>query len=466
MIMKKRWSSVGRGLIRLRGRGRCLGLLLALVVFSGGGVYAQSNDEVLRRIDQLQQQINVQQVMIDELRKALAAQVQQQQQVSEKAREEVQAAVQEAKDELAKDNAPLLALRKGIEGLDITGDLRLRYENVTRDVDSGDDVREKSRFRHRVRLGGVWKNPSEDWEIGLGLEAGSSDGTSANQSWNKNSSWESGSVYLDYAYAKHRFGDSGLSLTLGQHKNPWKCSMLTYDSDLRPTGATLAYDQDALFANIGAYNLRGDNKVTGSGDQSLANMYGGQVGMKFKGDNLKGLLAAGFHYYDDETGEYQLAADDYNYQIGSLYGEIGGKAGDVVLKALGEFAMNFGADNDFSQGVTKGRASADPAKYKAEDNDMAWLLGFQAKYGKVAAKYSYVYIEGDSVPWFMTDADLGAGVKTGGSVNVQGHVIGLSYDLSKNLSLGGTMMLTELIEPADGNDDDGMLYQLDISYKF
>jgi len=327
-------------------------------------------------------------------------------------------------------------------------------------------VREKSRFRHRVRLGGVWKNPSEDWEIGLGLEAGSSDGTSANQSWNKNSTWESGSVYLDYAYAKHRFGDSGLSLTLGQHKNPWKCSMLTYDSDLRPTGATLAYDQDALFASIGAYNLRGDSKVTGSGDQSLANMYGGQIGMKFKGDNLKGLLAMGFHYYDDETGEYQLAAEDYNYQIGSLYGEIGGKAGDVDLKAVGEFAMNFGADNDFSQGAAKGRASADPAQYDAEDNDMAWLLGFQAKYGKVAAKYSYAYIEGDSVPWFMSDSDFGAGVKTSGSVNVQGHVLGLSYDLSKNLSLGATMMLTELIEPAAGNDDDGTLYQLDISYKF
>jgi DNA-binding transcriptional MerR regulator len=439
---------------------------LALVVFSGGGVYAQANDEILRRIDELQLQIKAQQAMIDELRKMQEAQAQQQQQVSEKAREEVQAAVKEAKDELAKSNAPLVALRKGIEGLDITGDLRLRYENVTRDVDSGDDVREKSRFRHRVRLGGVWKNPSEDWEIGLGLEAGSSDGTSANQSWNKNSTWESGSVYLDYAYAKHRFGDSGLSLTLGQHKNPWKCSMLTYDSDLRPTGATLAYDQDALFASIGAYNLRGDSKVTGSGEQSLANMYGGQIGMKFKGDNLKGLLAMGFHYYDDETGEYQLAAEDYNYQIGSLYGEIGGKAGAVDLKAVGEFAMNFGADNDFSQGAARGRASADPARYDAEDNDMAWLLGFQAKYGKVVAKYSYAYIEGDSVPWFMTDADLGAGVKTGGSVNVQGHVLGLSYDLSKNLSLGATMMLTELIEPADGNDDDGTLYQLDISYKF
>lgn len=464
MLTMKQWSSSERELMWCCGSGRRLGLLLVLLVL-GGKLYAQSNDEVLRRIDELQQQIKAQQVMIDELRKTLATQEQQQQQISEKTREEVQAAVQEAKEEIAKDQASLLTLYNGIEGLDIKGDMRLRYEGVTRDPEVGDDVRVKSRFRHRVRLGGVWKNKSEDWEIGLGLEAGSSDGTSANQSWNKNSTWESGSIYLDYAYAKHRFGESGLSLTLGQQKNPWVCSMLTYDGDLRPTGATLGYKQDVLFANIGAYNIRGDNSG-GGGDQSLANMYGGQVGVKLKGDKLEGLLAAGFHYYDSETGEYQLAAEDYNYEIGSLYGELGGKVGEVSLKALGEFAMNFGADKDFSQGGARGRASADPDEYNAEDNDMAWLLGFEAKYGKFTAKYNYAYIEGDSVPWFMSDSDFGSALIPKGSVNVQGHVIGLSYNLTKNLSLGGTVMLTELIEPADGNDDDGTLYQIDLSYKF
>jgi len=152
MMIKKQWSVVERGSIRLRGRGRFFGLLLALMVFtSGSGVYAQTNDDILRRIDALQEQIKAQQAMIDELRKMQEAQAQQQQQVSEKAREEVQAAVKEAKDDLAKSNAPLVALRKGIEGLDITGDLRLRYENVSRDVGSGDDQRVKSRFRHRVR---------------------------------------------------------------------------------------------------------------------------------------------------------------------------------------------------------------------------------------------------------------------------------------------------------------------------
>ena len=463
MLTTKQRSSNGQGLIRRCGRGQRLALLVVLLVL-GGKVYAQSNEDVLRRINELQEQIKSQQVMIDELRKTLTTQ---EQQVTEKARAEVQTAVKEAKEEIAKEQAPLLSLRKGIDGLDFTGDLRLRYENVSIDKENGDDVRDKSRFRHRVRLGGVWKNKSESWEIGLGLEAGDKKGTSANQSWNKGDSWESGDLFLDYAYAKHSFGDSGLSLTLGKQKNPWVCSMLTYDGDLRPTGATLGYKQDVLFANIGAYNIRSDSKIAGSSNQSLANMYGGQFGVKLKGDKLEGLLAAGFHYYDSETAEYMLnGAEDYNYEIGSLYGEIGGKLGEVSLKAYGEFAMNFGADKDFSQGAFKGRASADPDEYNAEDNDMAWLLGFQAKYGKFTAKYSYAYIEGDSVPWFMSDSDFGSGVKTGGSVNVKGHVIGLSYNITKNLSLGGTVMLTELIEPADGNDDDGTLYQIDLSYKF
>lgn len=369
------------------------------------------------------------------------------------------------------------SLRKGIDGLSLSGDLRLRYEYADTDFSNDPDANYKSRFRHRVRLGGVWKNQAEDWEVGLGLEAGSSDGTSANQSWNTKKVWESGSVYLDYAYAKHVFGESGFSLTLGQQKNPWKKSFLSFDGDLRPTGATLAYDYDLFFATIGAYNIRSDSKLSGDSGQSLANMYGGQIGMQFKNDSLKGLLAAGFFYYDSNTSEFIAdgidsdivdefftAADDYNYQIGTLYGELGSKFEDFELKVLGEVAFNFGADNDFNQGIAYGHA---PEDYRAESNDLGWLLGLEAKFSNFKAKYTYAHIEGDSVPWFTSDSDFGsAALRASRSTNVRGHSIGLEYSFSKNFSVGATAMFTELFEAASGKDRDGTLYQIDLVYKF
>ena len=149
------------------------------------------------------------------------------------------------------------------------------------------------------------------------------------------------------------------------------------------------------------------------------------------------------------------------------YGEFSGKFGDFTLKGFGEVAMNFGADDDYSQGAEYGKAPIEPENYSPESNDLAWMLGLEAKFKQFKAKYTYARIEGDSVPWFVSDSDFGSGaLRASRSVNVKGHTIGLTYDVSKNFSIGGSLMLTDLIKPKDGSDDDGRLYQLDMSYKF
>jgi hypothetical protein len=427
--------------------------------------YADGNADVLKKIEAMQQQIQAQQEMINALRSELDVQ---QKTTTEIVREEVQSAVSEG---LAQSNGSMISLGKGIDGLKLTGDARLRYEYRNLDADEGGDTRQKTRFRHRVRLGGVWTNSAESWEIGLGLEAGSDSGKSANDSWNKSEVWESGDLFLDYAYAKHTFGESGLSMILGQQKNPWVHTFVTFDGDLRPTGATLKYDQDMFFATVGAYNLRGDSNVEDSsdGDQSLANMYGGQAGLKYKTDCLNALVAFGFFYYDGETSEYVAHSEgaDYNYEVGTAYAEIGGKAGPVGLKAFAEFAMNFGADDAFNSYSYGPYSDHTPADYTPEDNDMAWVVGLEAKYEKFKASYAYAHIEGDSMPWFVTDSDFGAAVPgKDSSLNVEGHKLGLSYSVTKNCSVGATAFFTSLIEAADGYDDEGSLYQFDVKYKF
>jgi hypothetical protein len=424
--------------------------------------FADSNSDVLKKLEAMQNQIQSQQEMINQLRSALNAQ---KKTTTEIVKQEVESAVSEG---LAQNGGSTLSFGKGIDGLELKGDVRLRYESRNLDQNSGGDKRQKSRLRHRVRLGGVWTNSTENWQVGLGLEAGSGSGKSANASWNKDDVWESGSVYLDYAYAKHTFGETGLSMVLGQQKNPWVHSFLTFDGDLRPTGATLAYDRDMFFATIGGYNLRSDSKTAGSGDESLANMYGGQFGLKYRTDCMNALFALGFFYYDSETTEYVFDSTaqntGYNYQIGTAYAEIGGKAGLVGLKGFAEFAMNFDADNQVNQGAAFGDA---PGDYEPEDNDMAWALGVEAKFDKFKASYAYACIEGDSMPWFVTDSDFGAAIPGGGtSLNVQGHKLSLSYSVSKHCSVGTTAFFTELIDAADGGDDGGALYQFNVKYKF
>lgn len=429
-----------------------------------GVLHAQTNDEMMRRLDALQQQVTRQQELLDRL---LHLQETQMQQTTAVIQREVQTATKEARDELAKSETEVLSLREGIAGLSLTGDLRLRYEQIDTDAAASGKIRYKSRFRHRIRLGGLWKNPDESWEIGLGMEAGSSDGTSANQSWNDSKTWKSGSIYLDYAYAKHTFGDSGISLTLGQQKNPWRCSMLTYDADLRPTGATLTYGSDTFFGTLGAYNIRGDAKITDSDDQSLANMFAGQAGMKYKRGDLHALLALGFFWYDDKTSEFQLGNEDATFRIGALYGEVGTKAGAFDIKGIAEFALNFGTDRAYSQGVAYGQASDDTDGYDPDDNNLAWLLGVQGTYGKFSTRYAYVYIEGDAIPWFVSDSTFGAGaLLSSRSINVQGHILGLSYNVTQHFWLSGTLMFPKLIEPSDSGKDSGRIYLLDANYRF
>ncbi len=403
---------------------------------------APSNDELLNRIKLLESQL-------EQLKSMVATQV------KETVAEEVK-------------KASPVALGSNIDGLKIKGDVRLRYEQRRQDNEGGAEDREKSRFRTRFRLGGVWTNSAENWEIGAGLATGEDSAKSTNDSWGEGSVFETGDIRLDYAYAKHNF-QNGVALTLGQQKNPFTTTFMMWDGDIRPAGATLQYKSGNAFVTAGAYNLRGDATAdANSKDQSLANMAAGQVGYTFSGEKASAMLALGFAGYNGETTEFQLngaADDDYKWSIGDIYGEVSTKVGEVKVKAYGQVAKNFGAeDTAASQGVTFGKAGAG---YKAEDEDTAWILGLQAKRGPWAANYAYASIGGDSVPYFLSDSDFGAAIPgSDNSVNVKGHKLGLSYSLTKHCSIGATAIFTDYVEPAAGDDDSGELYQFDLGYKF
>jgi len=446
--------------------GSCLLVPLGLVAADA------NQDAILRRIDELQRQVVEQQAAIQ----ALKSQI-----------DENQAQIDEAMVTrgLAAEGGAPLTLGENIDGLTILGDLRLRYEyskiDYDSDMSSSTDETQNTRFRTRFRLGFLWKNSTESWEIGAGLITGqaeecsdfygASDGRSGNASWNTGSPWQSSDIFLDYAYAKHTW--DAFSLTLGQQKNPFVASWIMFDTDLRPTGATVQYDSDMFFVTMGAYNLLSDTS-TGYGNgnhQSLANLYAAQLGLKLEMEPVQALLAIGYWHYDSETVEYALSNmamdQDYRYEIGSIYAEINATVAEMKLKLFGEYAMNFGVDSGDSNNVSQTPLGG-MSFYDAEDNDQAWIIGVQVKAFGFTAEYAYASIEGDAIPYFVSDSEFGSLLTNspGYSRNVQGHVLGLGYDLTKNCTLSATAMLTEYVETWDGWDNDASLYQIDLTYKF
>ena len=194
-------------------------------------------------------------------------------------------------------------------------------------------------------------------------------------------------------------------------------------------------------------NVTGGNR--GSNDTFL---YMAQAGIK--SDAFKAALGY-FHY--TSTANQIIVVDqgvggtnnrDQDYHIFNALVEF--KAGPVKLFAEGN--LNVGADSGASHigGVTG-------------DEDMAYILGVSGKVGKkVKLSYDYRHIEANSQPAVLVDSDFGQG----GDTNYKGHVLGIKYAATKNLSIGFKALLSETIEDNANQQDDNNIYQLDFVYKF
>jgi hypothetical protein len=452
-------------------------LYLPSAVLAGGG--KKVSDDMSREMSDLRAQLAKQQAEIDMLKgqksdPTLATRL----------------------DALEKKKGYVMAGNAFIDGVTLTGSLRERFQlnsldGYDRRLASSRSDADQERFRTIARLGGVWQNKAENWTIGAGLATGLSNGNrGAEDTWGDNSVDGTGRVFshadlnLDYMYAKHTFGD--YAVLLGQTPFPYKASWIFMDGDLRPTGATVAYGKDTgVFAMAGAYNAEMLNVDLGTTVDDNAGMaYIGQVGYADKfSEKGKFTVAVGYHQIDQaqmnevQRDFFRLAPgyngelDEYNVEVGDLYGDVSFPVGPVSLKLYGQVWMNFAADADagFSQGSVVGAAPATTALLLQEpdDNDMGWSLGFSGTMDQVHFAYSYSVVEADSMWGALTDAAAAVNTNT----NVQGHKANIGYDVTKNWALDFTYYNFENVEDLDRSTNDGLwedheTYQFDVSYKF
>lgn len=363
-----------------------------------------------------------------------------------------------------KDSSPILSLGKGIDNLTITGDVRTRWEGTRYNFTSAagvDSSSNRSRFRAQLHLGGIWK--AEGWEVGVGFVGGASNdprsnnrdfssGTAAESTFSKSGLW------LDYAYAKHTWGD--LSLTVGQQKNPYISTWIMWDADVRPAGVTLQYSYEGAFVTAGVYDVQEPGYM-----QSRTGYLGaGQIGYKYTQDNLELLGAIALYsmnHNGTDTASGVAAANKYGYRfnLGDAYGHIKYKFDPVTATLYGEMVKNFGANTIAGGG--QGGVSANPSS-----DNTAWILGAKAQYEAWTANYGYAHIESDAVNGAVNDSDFAAAAGKAVAANIKGHKVELTYNVTKNLALSGRVWFVKEILPTVAGPKSGRLYMVDATWSF
>ncbi len=483
--------------------------LTGIVVLAGLplGAFAEGNADVAalaKLVEQQSRQLEEQQRQLQELAKKL-----EQATASAGETRQLKKELQETNVALAETNSRVdnkIQLGKGIDGLKLTGDLRVRYETRDRSVedypinpDSTDAKKntdkDRTRLRERFRLGGVWTNKAENWEVGAGVATGNgradglttSDGRGTDGDWGRNGAFDHLELWLDYAYAKHRweFNGAPVSLTVGQQKSPFVNTLLTWDPDLRPQGLSLQYgdpqakDYTGVFFTGGAYQLyylSDGTVIAGDKQNNLEDnvfWFATQAGYKSSDwlalvgyqkvtDAYRNVAAANYGASQVPNTAFGGASTGYGYDIIEAYGEYKVKLGSVEIKPYAHIAYNVSADGSKSQAKNAGETTP-------ETENLGWLLGADFKRGPWSLGYSYAYVGADAVFGPLRDNTFGdtAGLT---DTDLQGHVFRASYDVTKNVNVGLAYYLLARINGGStktaNEADQAQLLQIEATYKF
>jgi len=326
------------------------------------------------------------------------------------------------------------------------GDFRYRYESF--DIE-GRPNRDRNRIRARAAL---IADVTPTIEVGLGLASGGDDPVSSNQTLGGGGSTKDLRIdlaYFDWDGLKdtHVYGGKFSNFVYKAGKNA-----LLWDSDWRPEGTGIKWDNGMFFANgLGTWIESDSNK-----EQSFA--YLSQLGVKLPiGDNVK--LTAGVGYHNFETmgnGSYYGDDDDF----------FGNSFDPVTNTYLYDYEeLEFFADLDFELFGHPAQVFGNYVQNQAVDeNDTGYAIGF--KYGSAKNKgewqFGYVYekLEADAVLGLLTDSDFG-----GGGTNAKGSIIKGSYAIYKNFNANLTYFIND-VGLTEENPIDFKRLQLDLSFKY
>jgi len=340
------------------------------------------------------------------------------------------------------------------------GDLRYRHERLTseREVDgTAEDAANRDRDRIRARLG-FDATVTDNARATLLLATGADDPRGTNQTLGGTSSRKQ--IGLDLAYADWRFMQGG-NLVLGKQPYPvWRpLQSLFFDPDVNPEGGAVRFTRGPAFANLYGFWVSEQFNSDPDGENSDANIFGLQAGVKFAAIGGETVLAANYYacgackdnsplYNNNANGNttYRVGTVNmlqYGYDILDLSAQVGTTVLELPLTFTAGFARNL----------------ADDVKY-----DTAWALGafvgHAANAGSWEAGAMYQSVDKDALFGQIADSDFGDG-----RTDAAGWVFKGGYAPVKNISLHASYFVNTTNKDV-GTELDVTRLQLDVNYKF
>lgn len=307
-------------------------------------------------------------------------------------------------------SSPQVASADGAPKLNVTGDLRLRFQGDYSD----DDARARRSGQVRGRLGATY---AVNDRVTIGARLVTGDGDDPNSTDVQLSNWDDDfQVTLDQAYTQVNFGD--LNIFGGKIPQPFVRTELVWDGDVNPQGLSGVYkhklgDGSALRAS-GLFFV-----VDESAAGADSTMVGGQIG-----------------YDTAQLGDFKfdVSAAYYDYTLGSVAGADAGDFRSNRLRPDGHFLSDFNLGDLIVGATWSGLGSSLPVRFVGDyvknfgaETSQDTGYGADLSIGRVTQQndwrvtYGYAVAETDAVLAAFSNDNIGIGT------NYKLHALTLDY---------------------------------------
>ena len=342
------------------------------------------------------------------------------------------------------------------------GDFRFRNENIwTERVVSGNavDAADRERMRIRARLGFDFK-ATDNVKGTLLFATGADDPRSSNQTLGGSGTRKS--IGVDMAFVDWNFMQGG-NLILGKQVNPIfrPGQSMFYDGDFNPEGGAVKFDRGMFFGTAYGWWLTEQYNSDPNGENSDANIFGLQAGMKFPLLGGETVLAANYYecgacvdnsplYANNGNGNttYRVGTSttnllQYGYDIFEVGAQMGVTVANLPLTFWANYAQNMADDVEYDTAYAVG------AMIGKASNARTWEAGL-----------FYQSIDKDALFGQWLDSDYGDG-----RTDADGWVLKAGYAPVKNFTMNATYFLNTINKDV-GTELDYDRLQLDLNYKF
>jgi hypothetical protein len=386
-------------------------------------------EEMLKRLENLSTIIQEQQKEIDRLKQELMEQRRSIKEEQAVQKDEIQKAVKAETEEAAKSWREWVP--KWVERINISGDLRLRYERLwDRGMlnDDGSPAKQDPRDRGRVRLRLYVDAPITD-EIDTHVMLSTNisthqEATTSNATFTED--FNDKGIYVARAYAEYRPSwFKGLKVGAGKFKKAFYNTDIMWDPDVNPEGAYETYKY-AGWDGFQPFIYLGQMVVNENSRTPDAMLYLSQAGFEWRLGPVQWMLAGSYYSWSNLAGTKWMGTGQYNSGGGNTFiadsdgTDVRYKYDYKLWEAISYVKFDLGPypvalDFDYVRNAAQGVPSDEDSAYYA-----SFKIGRDKKKGDYSLFYKYAYIEQNAVVGAMNDQDFyGA--------NRKGHKVAIHY---------------------------------------